>query len=94
MTQEPQCLVCARRDGPAFAVRGSSFDKHCSLCGAGVMVAPSGQRRLERSNLRIICFECWKKLMAMPEFAEAENVWAGPVEETDDAVPNVYRERN
>jgi hypothetical protein len=90
---EPAYLVCARRDAE-FAVRGSSFDEHCSRCGAGVMVAPSGQRRLKRERLPIICFECWKELVARREFAEAENVWAGPPEEALDFIQNPYRRRN
>lgn len=93
MKQSPNYLVCARRDEP-LAVRGSSFDKHCSRCRVGVMMAPSGRARLKRESLRIICFQCWKELMALPEFQEAENVWAGPPVEAFDYEQNPWRRRN
>ena len=93
MKHPPAYLVCARRDG-AFAVRGSRFDLHCSKCDAGVVVAPSGDRLRKQKNLPILCAECWHELLADPEVAGAENVWAGPPEEALDWLPNPYRSRN
>jgi hypothetical protein len=61
MTSERDRLVCARADSPKF-VAGSMFGLFCADCGVEVMVAPSGQALLADRDLRITCYECFKKL--------------------------------
>ena len=57
MSEKP-LLVCARADSLRVA-QGSIFGRRCAVCSAEVMVAPSGQALLERSELDVICGECY-----------------------------------
>jgi hypothetical protein len=60
MNEQPAVLICALADAP-HVVPGSVFDRHCTVCGWRVMVAPTGQRMLAQIDmLRIVCEHCFE----------------------------------
>ena len=92
----PSALICARADSPLI-VRGSTLDKTCGLCGARVMMAPSGQAVLkEKPDIMIICASCFgtadfgdRKIEIQPACG-MDQLKA----EVSSAMPNTWRRRN
>jgi hypothetical protein len=90
-----ELLVCMRADAP-MAVAGTAFDRKCCRCGSGVMIAPSGVKRLERTpGMEIICYPCASQ---RADFKTAEHKLSDTVEviarELATAAPNRRREQN
>ncbi len=84
-------LICQKATA-AMTVRGSTFDKTCSMCSQGVMIAPSGQALLaRRPDAVVVCNECVTRLMAQHGPPEKVVAAASPEElrrELDDVIPN------
>jgi len=94
MSDEAKILVCQAANAD-LTVLGSTFTRQCSACSTRVMVAPSGERLLEREpNILVLCTLCAearliKRLEAGEEFSVAPA--ASPAElarEMTRAVPN------
>src|SRR4051812_202484 len=88
-------IVCLSSNAP-LAVKGSTFDKTCRVCGTHVMVAPSGQEYLRaHPEAEVMCLQCFQKSNQKLEDCKL----AAPDKETilrevRSAEPNRHRNRN
>jgi hypothetical protein len=89
---EEVVLVCARATA-RLTVQGSTFDRHCELCGERVMVSPGGQKALREGRVeKIQCNRCVEDFMST---MTAEQITNSLVPEGNiTIIPNLWRERN
>ncbi len=85
-------IVCAPADSP-MAPAGSIFTRACYLCGARLMLAPSGQQFVkDHPEAKTICRRC------VPENATVDLGKGPPLEDIVrdvlSAIPNPYRNLN
>lgn len=90
---EPAVLVCAPADAPRV-VRGTVFCHKCMRCGLRLMMAPSGQKMLQREpEIEIICCYCYA-LDQTPHACELAAPFEEILRERRTSMPNFWRKRN
>ena len=94
MSERPAILVCALADGPR-TVQGSTFKHKCAGCGRGLMIAPSGQRRLrEIPDIVTLCGACYLQTVNVGDTIQGAGTVEELREEARTAKPNLRRHRN
>lgn len=86
-------LVCG---SPLFPYAPGSTMDECADCGATVVVAPSGRRRIAAHDLQTICMDCGERRMEADPDAEIAPVGADQLAEMLQAAhaENARRRRN